>query len=354
MAKAKKLPSGNWNVKIFAGTDSEGKRRYESFTAPTKREAEFLAAEFAAKRKDRMHGGLTVGEAVSRYIDSKESVLSPATVREYRKSAKNHLQALHPVKLRDITQEAVQKAINQESKTHSPKTVRNMHGLLSAALAMFLPDFTLRTALPQKERQKVYIPTDEDVKKLLAYIEGSPLEVPVLLAATGSLRRSEISALTPDDVTDLGVTVNKALVQDPHNNWVVKQPKTTAGYRFCPLPPQVVEKVRAGVPTIMPNAITRRFERALDACGLPHFTFHKLRHYYASVLHSLGVPDKYIMLNGGWECQSVLHDVYQHAMQDRVEKENQKVVHFFGDLYDTAKQEDDIEYMQHEKQHESS
>lgn len=350
MAKAKKLPSGNWNVKVFAGTDSAGKRRYESFTAPSKREAEFLAAEFAAKRKDRLHGGLTVGEAISRYIDSKENVLSPATVRGYRNMLKNDFHGVERIKLRDISQEAVQRAVNEYSKTHSPKTVHNMHGLLSAALAMFLPEFTLRTALPQKEKQQVYIPTDEDVKKLLAYIEGTPLEVPVLLAAAGSLRRSEIAALTPEDVTDLGVTVSKALVQDAHKNWVLKQPKTQAGYRFCPLPPQVVEKVRAGVPTIMPNAITRRFERALDACGLPHFTFHKLRHYYASVLHSLSVPDKYIMLNGGWECQSVLHDVYQHAMQDRVEKENQKVVHFFGELYDTASQGDTYE-MQHKKQH---
>lgn len=118
-----------------------------------------------------------------------------------------------------------------------------------------------------------------------------------------------------------------------------------------PLPPQVVEKVRAGVPTVRPNAITRRFERALDACGLPHFTFHKLRHYYVSVPHSLGVPDKYIMLNGGWECQSVLHGVYQHAMQDRVEKENQKVIHFFGDLYEGAKQDGETQAMQHEMHH---
>lgn len=278
-------------------------------------------------------------------------MLSPATVRAYWEVSKNNLKAVQHIKLRDITQEAVQRAINEESKTHAPKTVRNMHSLLSAALSMFMPNFILRTALPQKEKKQVYIPTDEDIKILLTHIEGSPLEVPVLLAALGSLRRSEIAALTPEDVTDLGVTVNKALVQDTDGNWVLKQPKTAAGYRFSPLPPQVVEKVRAGVPTIAPNAITRRFKRALEACGLPHFTFHKLRHYYASVLHSLGVPDKYLMLNGGWESQTVLHNVYQHAMQDRVEAENQKVISFFGSLHDSAKQEVKSEEMQHEKQH---
>lgn len=335
MAKAKKLPSGNWNVLVFAGKDPSGKRRYESFTAPTKREAEFMAAEFTLKRKERQTGNITVGEAISRYIDSKESVLSPSTIREYRRLSRNALQGLASVKLRDITQEIVQKEISRESITHSAKTVRNMHGLLSAALAMFLPEFVLRTALPQKEKKQVYIPTDEDVKRLLKYVEGKSLEVPVLLAATGSLRRSEISALTLEDVTSTGVNINKAMVLDQNGKWVVKPPKTAAGYRFTPLAPQVIEKVRAGLPCIVPNSITSEFDRALKACGLPHFSFHKLRHYYASVLHSLGVPDKYIMLNGGWECESVLHGVYQHALSDRAESENEKVVDFFEKMYGT-------------------
>lgn len=333
MAKAKKLPSGSWNVLVFAGKDQSGKRRYESFTAPTKREAEFMAAEFVLKRKDRQAGNITVGDAIDRYIDSKENVLSPSTIREYRRLARNSLSGLRQLKLRDVTQELVQREINVESKAHSPKTVRNMHGLLSAALTMFLPELVLRTALPQKEKKVIYIPTDEDIKTLLKYVEGKALEVPVLLAATGSLRRSEISALTPEDISDTGVFINKAMVLDQNGKWVIKKPKTAAGYRFTPLAPPVIEKVRAGLPCIVPNSITSEFDRALKACGLPHFSFHKLRHYYASVLHSMGVPDKYIMRNGGWECESVLHSVYQHTMSDRIEAENAKVVDFFDSLY---------------------
>ena len=51
MAKAKKLPSGSWRVRVYDGKGADGKDRYKSFTAATKREAEFLAAEYAAKRK---------------------------------------------------------------------------------------------------------------------------------------------------------------------------------------------------------------------------------------------------------------------------------------------------------------
>lgn len=325
MAKAKKLPSGNWNVLVYAGTDSNGKRKYESFTAESKKEAEFLAAEFALTRKNRKGGNITVQEAMLRYAESKRNVLSPATYREYLGCARRDLKLLHNVPLRELTQEKIQQAINVEAQSHSPKTVKNMHGILSATLAMFLPDFKLNTTLPQKRKAQVYIPTDEDIKTLLKIVEGTPIEVPILLAATGSLRRSEIAALTPEDIQDGGVVVSKAMVLDSEHRWVVKQPKTQAGYRFCPLPPNVVKKARAGVPTISPSQISNQFARALNASDLPKFSFHKLRHYYASALHAMGVPDKYIMQNGGWECESVLQGVYQHTLADQQEDINEQV-----------------------------
>ena len=79
MAKAKKLPSGNWRVLVYAGKEN-GKNKYKSFTAPTKKEAEFQAAQYAMERKERENGAMTVQEAIDRYIDAKEGVLSPSTV----------------------------------------------------------------------------------------------------------------------------------------------------------------------------------------------------------------------------------------------------------------------------------
>ena len=82
MPKAKKLPSGNWRVQLYTGK-VDGKRQYRSFTAPTKRAAECLAAEYAAgKRMDRAQGSaLTLKEAINAYIDLKSHILSPSTLR---------------------------------------------------------------------------------------------------------------------------------------------------------------------------------------------------------------------------------------------------------------------------------
>ena len=46
MATAKKLPSGEWRIQKYIGKDDNGKRIYKYFTASTKKEVEYLAAEF--------------------------------------------------------------------------------------------------------------------------------------------------------------------------------------------------------------------------------------------------------------------------------------------------------------------
>ena len=153
----------------------------------------------------------------------------------------------------------------------------------------------------------------------------------------GGLRRGEISALTKEDITDTGVVVSKSMVLSATGReWIVKQPKTAAGFRIVSLPQHVIELARENVPFPCPNTITDQFIKAIKASGIPRFSFHKLRHYYASSLHALGVPDKYIMASGGWESEQTLNAVYKHAMSATQQRENQRAVeHFASTLCNT-------------------
>ena len=45
MANAKQMPSGNWRVQVFLGTNAEGKKMKKSITAPTRWQAEMPTAE---------------------------------------------------------------------------------------------------------------------------------------------------------------------------------------------------------------------------------------------------------------------------------------------------------------------
>lgn len=68
MATARRLPSGNYFVCIFTGNYNEkGQPIYQGFTASTKREAEFMAAEFALTKKKRQASTKTVGEAMAQH-----------------------------------------------------------------------------------------------------------------------------------------------------------------------------------------------------------------------------------------------------------------------------------------------
>lgn len=324
MPRAQKLPSGNWRVRVYDGKDQNGKDRYKSFTAPTKKQAEYLAAEYAATKKigEQASDDKTLAECYARYIEIKRNTLSPTTVLEYERAAQRDFPELMPLRLSRITQEAVQSAVNIMSASHSPKSVRNAHGLLSAVLKLFAPSIRLNTRMPQTKKSDIYVPVEDEIETLIRSIEGTELEKAVLLAAFGSLRRSECCALMPEDITGNVITVHRAMVWTDAKLWDYKQPKSKAGYRDITLPHFVIEKLvpRAGsdrIVDLVPTSVTNFFIKAVKRSGLPRFRFHDLRHYQASILHAMGVPDKYIMERGGWATNSTLKNIYQHTMDDK-------------------------------------
>ena len=318
MAKAKKLPSGSWRVQASITVDGVVYR--ESFTSNSKGEAELLAKEWQVKiREKRDTSNITLYNAFIRYIEAKENTLSPGTIREYYRTADNTLKSIMHIRVSQLTREKIQSAINIEAATLSPKSVRNIHGLLSAVLKMFRPELILNTRLPEKREHAPNIPTESDIKTLLANIKGTDLEIAVCLAAFGPMRRGEICALTSDDVNGCTVIVNKALVMDKKREWIVKAPKTIAGNRSIEYPQFVIDLLndkKGQLVNYNPNSLYNAFSKALKRNNIPHFRFHDLRHYGASILHALGYPDKYIMSRGGWKSMSVLNRVYKHALEE--------------------------------------
>ena len=334
MSKAKKRPSGSWRIRAFSHYEyieqKDGTIRkkgiYESFTSsdPTirgKREVEAAAAEYYMKKHREKRGVLTLREAMNRYINSKRNVLSPNTIYGYESLAEEAYCSIIDYQTRSLSQEIIQVWANEYSVGRAPKSVRNAHGLLTAVLSVYEPTLALKTRLPAPIEPKLYIPYDEDIKALLNYIEGTELEKAVLLSAFGTLRRSEICALTDGDISGNRIEVRKVIIKSG-KEWVARDnPKTSAGYRIVEYPDFVIERFKGikgklvDVPN--PDALSNSFKRALKKTNLPHFRFHDLRHYSASIMHALKIPDQYVVERGGWKTDYVMKRIYRHSLPDK-------------------------------------
>ena len=332
MPNARKLPSGNYNCLVFSHYDySTGKKKkiYESFTAPTAAEAEMAAAEWKASRKNR-GTDITVAEAVERYITAKTAVLSPSTIRGYRSYQRTAFDRIGAVRLRQLDAETVQIWISFVSASHSPKTTRNIYGLLSSTLSMFMPGTAFSVALPAKRKQQYNLPPDEDIQKLLTYIRtysgGAELWIALMLAYYYGLRRGEICALTSGDLEGDVLTISKDVIMDENKQWITKNiPKTADSFRSLRLSGAVLDALKdkhGHFIACNPDALLSRFKRALKASGVKPFNFHILRHCYASRAAVMGVPDIYVAKMGGWKPGSpILKQVYQNALDAELLKQ---------------------------------
>ena len=320
MAKARKLPSGSWRAQALDYIDSSGKKHMKSFTASTKKEAEFMASQYYCNRSTSTHQEFTVKEGMDIYISSREGVISPSTIRCYKLNFKNHMTDIQDMPIKKIKNEDLQRWIQDLSTGRSPKTVRNVYGQFISMVNTLYPDLHFRVVLPQRKCNNLYVPTDSDVCALIEEFKhyDKDMLISCCLAAYGTLRRSEICALDASDVSGNIVHVHAAMVLDENNNWITKVPKTKSSDRYIDMPNFVIELLpsEGRIVTINPNELTQRFINAIDHLQIPKFRFHDLRHYSASVMHAIGVPDVYIMQRGGWSSDATLKNIYRGSMDD--------------------------------------
>lgn len=314
--KIEKLPSGSYRMrKMYKG------KMYTVVTdyKPTQKEAIQLMADELDKVQEK-HRAMTFRVAAEEYIRSKRNVLSPATVRGYASIMRAISERFMDENIHDISAMDVQSEINRLAEGRSPKTVRNQHGFISAVLNLFRPNLRLNTTLPQKVKKEPYIPSDDEVRRILEYAKGTEYGVPLILACYG-LRRSEICALTLEDVNGDIIKITKAKVLDENKKWVIKSTKTTSSTREIVIPMDVADLIRKKgyIYNGYPDNILKFLKKAEGSLGIQEFPLHKLRHYFASKMSALNVPEADIIKIGGWGTDHVMKSVYRHSMMDKEE-----------------------------------
>ena len=334
----KKTKSGKYKVTISVGKDSSGKYRQKAFTADTKKEAELLAARYQMSLKDNRKSP-SIGYALDSYIEKRSEVLSPSTIRGYRTVQRDYFQDISNLKVDDLTNEDIQDLVNMIAKDRSPKTVKNAMGLLMSAIRQVAPDKRFIYSMPRTRSITRNIPDNSEIMRLMEESrKNRNLHLAIILSAIGSLRRGEICAIRYEDILYEynAIWVHADIVQDDQNKWIYKDyTKNAESTRQVPFPKEVIDLIGKGKGPIIdttPNCITSSFCYLRTKLGLK-CRFHDLRHYTVSIMHAIGVPDRYIMERTGHKNAKILQEVYRNPLKDQSNYFSEKANEYFFETF---------------------
>jgi len=305
--------------------------------------------------------GPTLEAAVSEHIDLLTGV-GPDTRSHYRGQLRTHIAPmLGPYPVAAITYRHIAGWVRAMSeKGLSPKTIANVHGLLSAAMATAVrlgyrgENPCVGVELPKSvaTHDEMTVLTRDEFVLLLEKVPAFYQPLVLTLVATG-LRWGEATALTAGDV-DLAarpatVRVTKAWKRDADRRWYVGPPKTKRARRTVSLPDDLVDVLLPLVAGKAPDALlftntvgsqlsssrfwTTTWTPALDAAcdprqpdgkpdaDAPRLTkrprVHDLRHTHASWMIAAGTDLFVLQRRLGHESITTTNETYAHLLPDQ-------------------------------------
>lgn len=314
--KPRQLPSGTW----FAQMMVQGERVPISGAS----EAEYYAKAEAAKLgliEAKKPDNRLVKDLVADYIKAREKTVSPSTIDGYERKAKNNLQSLYKLRIKDLSESRVQAAIDADKETYSGKTIWEAWSLIQSATGVRYEGLVFPSKNPQT-KPPVY--TEKELRAILAALNtyGGQTECAGLLALWLSLRRSEIMGLKWTDIQDGAIRVQTARVYDKHHKLVEKQTKNTTSERTILCDEYILDKLNAlpkesvYVFTESTSGIWKGIDTVCERAGVPHGYLHGFRHTNATILEFLGVPSVYANRRTGHANDHVRKTTYTDVMEE--------------------------------------
>ena len=351
----RKRKDGRWEGRYTAGRDPEtGKAIYKNVLGKTQAEAKAKLKQSIEEAKGLDAGKVgryTVGQWMEVWFENYARVkVRPSSHQTYRGYLENHIKPnIGQIPLEKLTSLEVQKLYKKllekgrvdrlesrhQAKGLSPKTVRNIHQIISSAMKLAQEQKLIvgnpaeGCALPRLEHREMQTLPVEQLQSFLGEAKDSGVfELYYLELATG-LRRGELLGLKWEDIDlergDLRVKRQIARI----NGEVVEAPlKTKNAYRTLPLAEDTVsvlleqkKKVGsspwvfpspAGGP-LSPDSVLHMLHRVLKRAGLPSLRFHDLRHTFATLALQNGVDVKTVSGMLGHFSAGFTLDTYAHV-----------------------------------------
>ena len=351
----RKRKDGRWEGRYTAGHNLEtGKPIYRNVLGKTQAEVKEklkTAIQETQSLDFSKTGQYTVGQWMDVWYENYAKIkVRPSSHQTYKGYIENHIKPnIGDIPLEKLTTLDLQRLYKTllangrvdrlESKGQpkglSPKTVRNIHQILSSALKLAQEQRIILTnpaegcALPKVEHREMKTLPVEQLQSFLREAKDSGVfELYYLELATG-LRRGELLGLKWEDIDlehgDLRVRRQIARI----NGRVVEAPlKTKNAYRTLPLAEDTIsilkeQKKKVGsspwvFPSatggpISPDSVLHMLHRVLKRAGLPQVRFHDLRHTFATLALQNGVDIKTVSGMLGHFSAGFTLDTYAHV-----------------------------------------
>lgn len=202
--------------------------------------------------------------------------------------------------------------------------------------------------------------TLDEIDTLLDAAKGTRYYLPILISVQMGLRRSEVLALTWDDVDfkKKTLSVNKILTDDKKRGLLITSPKTESSNRILKMTKDVIDILKVykehqkemkkiygdsyyseydfiycrdnGTPISPNNSFTPSFRSFLKNHVPFHFRFHDLRHTHATLLLESGVNPKVIQDRLGHADIRTTLNIYSHVTEAMVDDSVEKFEKLIG------------------------
>lgn len=352
-------PDGRWEARYTLGRNpGTGRQVQKSVYGATQKEVRQRLQQIAVSISEGTYmepSKMTVGEWLDVWHAEYLNGVKPNTVITYGQQIKNHIApALGAVQLRSLNGTQIQRFYNQMHKGGlSPKTIKNVHGVLHSALKQALKLGYIRVnpcdscTLPRVEKAEIQPLDAPELRRFLDAIKGHRFEALYLVDLFTGMREGEILGLQWQcvDFEKGTITVNKQLHRPREKGAAYRfgPPKNDKPRIITPAPfvlevlkerkrRQAADRIKAGplwndcgFPDLVFTGETGRFlcynpiakalKCVLRELGIQERRFHDLRHTYAVASLQAGDDIKTVQENLGHHSAAFTMDTYAHVTE---------------------------------------
>lgn len=277
---------------------------------------------------------ITLGELYEKWYADYYTNATPERQRQIHKTAVcykmawNHLQVLKDMKVKDIKTSHIQDVIyameNEKalgySSCHKVKVLAGILLKLAVADDIIKTNYAEMVKLPKKEKQKIDIFSDLEIKKLWDHVDTIEWVDTILIFIYTGMRISEMLTLTKFNINIKEMLITGGVKTDAGKDRIIPihediQPLVLKWYNM----PTEYFITRNGKPIDPKYYRTYLYYPALDKVGVRRLNPHKARHTFSTLLHRAGVDmDTRQKLLGHSDIATTMH--YTHPDVDTLRK----------------------------------